>query len=111
MIGSKGTTNQIRFRIREEARRLSEISLAKSLLFIATTWTIIVLAMLLPVFVTYCFTGSGWVLSQLIASRDPVTILSILASLVVAMPVVAARQHALAILVRACTSRLRRIGP
>lgn len=98
MIGSKGTTNQIRFRMRDEARRLSEVSLPKSLLFIATTWTIIALAMLLPVFVTYCFTESGWVLSQLFASRDPFAILSIAASLVVAMFVVAARQHALAIL-------------
>jgi fatty acid desaturase len=98
MSGSAGITNQVRFKLRDEGRRLSEISLPRSLLFIATTWSTIILGILLPVLVTYCFTGSGWVLSQVFASKDPVAIASIVASLLVSMLIVAARQHALAIL-------------
>lgn len=98
MSASAGITNQIRFRMRDEARRLSEVSLPRSLFFIATTWSIIILGVLLPVLVTYSFTGSGWVLSQLFASGNPVAIGSIVASLPVSMLIIAARQHALAIL-------------
>jgi fatty acid desaturase len=98
MSASAGITNQLRLKMRDEARRLSEVSLPRSLLFIATTWSIIILGILLPVLVTYCFTGSGWVLSQLFASKDPVAIASIVASLLVSMLFIAARQHALAIL-------------
>jgi fatty acid desaturase len=98
MSGSAGITNQIRFQMRDEARRLSEVSLPRSLMFIAATWTIIILAMLLPVLVTWSFTGSGWVFTQLLASRDPAAIASIVVSLLVAMLIIAARQHALAIL-------------
>ena len=64
-------TNQIRLKMKDEARRLSEVSLPKSLSFIAITWSMIILGTLLPVLVTYCLTGSGWVLSQLFASNDP----------------------------------------
>lgn len=98
MSSSASITHQLRFKVRDEARRLSEVSLARSLFFIGTTWSIIAIAILLPVIVTYCFTGSGRVLSQLFASSDPIAIASILASVLLAMLVVAARQHALAIL-------------
>ena len=98
MSGSAGITNQIRLKMKDEARRLSEVSLPKSLSFIAITWSMIILGTLLPVLVTYCLTGSGWVLSQLFASNDPVAIASIVASLLVSFLIIAARQHALAIL-------------
>lgn len=98
MSRSAGITNQIRSKMRDEARRLSDVSLPRSLAFIASTWAMIILGILLPVLVTYYFTGSGWVLSQLFASSDPVAIASVVASLLVSMLIVAARQHALAIL-------------
>jgi fatty acid desaturase len=93
-----GTTNKLRFEMRNEARRLSGVSLSRSLRFIATTWSMIVAGVLLPVIVTYCFTRSGSVFSQLFASNDPLATVSIAATLAVSMLIIAARQHALAIL-------------